>query len=231
MTKSKLLSAYEQLREDNIQRNQAFLSSLGLNDIKPVLRAKLARGRTRNDRSDDEIVEDQELGEGFDEVDQENKKRIQSRSKRFRDNEPQPSRRSSRHSEAAPELLQLDDSSERSVRQAKPLPSFSMEINVDDEDVGRKKVSANVLRELITSQNLEHSELISDESIVHCLYRITSMSNKALSTRVKMIARAQGKQSQEKLLVFYYGLRASGLDELAASCWEACKHNGALSEP
>jgi hypothetical protein len=50
------------------------------------------------------------------------------------------------------------------------------------------------------------------------------MSNKALGTRIKMIARAAGQNSYEKLLVFHYALKASGLSELAESSKAALNH-------
>ncbi len=42
----------------------------------------------------------------------------------------------------------------------------------------------------------------------------------------QMIARASGKHSREKLIVFVYGLMAAGLEELSGRCQEALAHLG-----
>lgn len=252
------VSEYEQLRLENMSRNQAFLDSLGLDDVKPNVAAKRSHGGKRKGRgrrgesSDDDDFESDEEDESDEDDDEKTRtskrarreKRAARAEKRFNKKSSsnprrpiqEPSRRSFRAAAAAAgtvapaeELYQLDDTNDtRGVRQSIPLPSFSIDIQVDDEDLGRKKVSAQSLRQRITNSNTKHTELITDEAIVHCAYRISSMSNKALATRVKMIARAQGKNSREKLLVFYYGLAAAGLKELASSCWDACKHNRAI---
>jgi len=226
------LSAYEQLREENMQRNAAFLTSLGLDEVKPQAQP---RSRIRRSRNDDSSEDGEDSGEDVDvDADGESKKSRSHKRSRSRSlkPEPGPTRRSTRTPGVSSEpqgLLQLDDTNEtRGVRQSHPLPSFSIDIEIDDEGVTRKKISASSLRDLIHARSAEHSEVISDEAIVHTVYRISSMSNKALSTRVKMIARAQGKNSQEKLLAFYYGLLGAGLEDLAKSCWEACKYNGAV---
>jgi hypothetical protein len=104
------------------------------------------------------------------------------------------------------------------------LKDFKVDINPDDETVKRNKVTAKMLRETIDQTNKGHSEIISDEAITHCVYRITSMSNKALGTRIKMIARAAGQHSYEKLLVFHYALKAAGLNDLAESSRAALDH-------
>lgn len=52
------------------------------------------------------------------------------------------------------------------------------------------------------------------------------MSNKALGTRIKAIARAAGKHSYEKLLVFYYALKASNLLQLSDSAKAALDRLG-----
>ena len=231
MVKAKALSAYEQLREDNISRNAAFLTSLGLDEVKPV-QPKPPRRRGRNDDSSegdyDENGSESEHGDK-----PRTKKSKRSKGRSSLQPQAQPTRRSTRtpgSSSEHQELLQLDDTNEtRGVRQSKPLPSFSIDVNFDDENVGRKKITASSLRALIDAKSTEHSDAVSDESIVHTVYRISSMSNKALSTRVKMIARAQGKNSREKLLAFHYGLLGAGLEDLAESCWEACKYNGAIT--
>ena len=64
--------------------------------------------------------------------------------------------------------------------------------------------------------------------IQHTVMRIQSMSNKALGTRIKAIARSAGKHSYEKLLVFYYALRASKLVQLGESAKQALENLGVV---
>ena len=222
-----------------MQRNAAFLTSLGLDEVKPMIQ-KPTRSHVRQSRNGDSSADegddkDGEEKDGDGKIGSKMPRTNKSKRPRGRSTlmpELEPTRRSTRTSGVSPEnqeLLQLDETNEtRGMWQSKPLPSFSIDIDVDDEGVRRKKITASVLRALIDTRSAEHSEAISDEAIVHTVYRISSMSNKALSTRVKMIARAQGKNSREKLLAFYYGLLGAGLEELAKSCWEACKYNGAI---
>ena len=196
------LSEAEILRNERIKRNDEFLKSLGLAISSVGLPTKdiTATKKTKNEKQ-----------------------------KKERNEEEQPLRKSARRAGLSADIdksfFSNLDGEEPFIKMKKIiLDDFKVDINPDDDTVKRNKITAKMLRDLIDETNKEHSELISDDAITHCVYRITSMSNKALGTRIKMIARAAGQHSYEKLLVFHYALKASGLAELAESSRAALNH-------
>jgi phage protein D len=203
------LSRLEQKRNLNIERNEAFLKALGLDDIRcapPVKKQKRHRESERQQDDDDP------------------KKQRRSKAKRPQQqkrNVAEPTRRSSR-AKGIPAEGEDKGTSAAPRRAPRQYGSdLELDIRIDDDDtVRRKRVSAQALREDIdqTSTIDEADESVSNEAIHHCLMRIGSMSNSRLATRIKVIARAQGQHCREKLLVFYHALRLSGLEELASSC-------------
>ena len=239
------LTEYESIRAENIKRNEAFLKSLGLAAIKPppiVVKSK------HRDEGDDEGYSEEDSGDDSDATGGGRSKTKKRGKKRKVQSENamnlQPTRRSSRRfgGENAEPLLELDMYAESKANLQGLRAVIAGERNivkreynkdmdevfeaVDDEDEShdtRKRISSQQLREFIVTSNKGHSELVSDEAIVHCTYRISSMSDKRLETRAKMIAKAAGKQSKEKLLVFYYGLLASNLNKIAEKVLKAIK--------
>ena len=209
------LSLLEQKRNLNIERNEAFLKALGLDDIRcapPVKKQKRHRGSESKQDDDD------------DDDDDDPKKQRRSKAKRplqQKRNVAEPTRRSSRAKGIPAEGE--DKGTSAAPRRAPRQYGSDLELDIriyDDDTVRRKRVSAQALREDIdqTSTIDEADESVSNEAIHHCLMRIGSMSNSRLATRIKVIARAQGQHCREKLLVFYHALRLSGLEELASSC-------------
>ena len=197
-------SLFEQRRNNNIERNEAFLKSLGLDDIRcaPLSYKKQQKRRGREEDEDED-----------DEDDNDAKKQK---------NVAEPTRRSSR-AMGIPAVGEKGPSSAAPRRAPRLYGSdLELDISIDDDDtVRRKRVSANLLREEIDQvSSVEEADVesVSNEAIQHCLMRISSMSNARLATRIKVIARAQGQHCREKLLVFHHALRLSGLDELARSC-------------
>jgi hypothetical protein len=199
------LSEAEILRNERIKRNDEFLKSLGLASSSVGLPKKditAAIKKKKNDKQKKDINDD---------------------------DEEEPLRKSARRAGLSADIdtsfFSNLDGEEPFIKMKKIiLDDFKVDINPDDETVKRNKVTAKMLRELIDETNKEHSDMISDDAITHCVYRITSMSNKALGTRIKMIARAAGQHSYEKLLVFHYALKASGLADLAESSRAALNH-------
>ena len=135
------LTEYEQLRADNIKRNEAFLESLGLNNVKPpppVVKAVSSSSSNKSKRRSFKVEEE-------------------------------PVRRSSRvlgggiKVEGDEGFLELS-----SDRHAQPLPKklrpvYELDVTADEDDVDRHKVTAPALRALIDARNMEHSSIISDE--------------------------------------------------------------------
>ena len=201
------LSEAEMLRNERIKRNDEFLKSLGLNATSTNLNIKKADADTTKRKKEERKKKD-----------------------RLDDKIEEPIRKSARKAGLQPDFISSAymnnfNENKTEIKMTKIVyDEFKVDVNPDAETVRRNKITAKMLRELIDNTNKEHSELISDDAITHCVYRITSMSNKALGTRIKMIARAAGQNSYEKLLVFHYALKASGLSDLADSSQNALNH-------
>ena len=195
-------SEYEKVRQENISRNEAFLKEIGLHghgriqassDGKPANKPGRKRKVTQDYNDQAEAKED-EL-------------------------KLLPTRCSSRLRNVPPstiEGLEVDGDVRVAVKvPRKQLQLEDLDITFDAFEEPRIKITAVMLRSFIEGISPEHSEEISNEAINHCVMRIYTMSNRALGTRMKMIARAAGQHSYEKLLVFHYALALSGLKELA----------------
>ena len=199
-------SEYQRLREANIARNEQFLQTLGLNEVKPKKRAVLKRKHSFSGS------EASSVGSSSDDDGSLRRHMKRDQKKALKPVDESLLRRSSRARGKAPEAVgELPSDEEEKWR-----PSS----NYADDDLGRNKVTAKSLRDTI-SKNRAHDKIISDQAIVHCVDRLNSMSEKALTTRANMIARAAGKNSKEKLMVFSYALKAAGLEEVAVACDDA----------
>jgi hypothetical protein len=58
-----------------------------------------------------------------------------------------------------------------------------------DGDVDRIPITKASVRELIKTSNREHSDMIGDTQLVHCVHRIQTMKNRALRHRIAVISR------------------------------------------
>ena len=188
-------SEYEKVRADNIARNELFLAELGLSANAPIRRARspLARPPERGGN------------------------------KRKRGSLPENAlRRSTRSSKKGEDT---GESKEEVRKSAERGHDFIVHDDEDDDEYQetRKKISAKELRKVITESSEGHDAEISNQAIVHCIDRINSMSEKALRSRIKTIARAKGKNAREKLLVFQYALQETGMEGLSKECVEALR--------
>lgn len=139
-------SEYEQLRLENIRRNQEFLKSLGLDVDGPIVTTRDTAKRRENRRKRSSVVV--EVSESI-----------------------QPMRRSRRLSKVAgetadneEELYFLDDHEPRiakppTVRVVSP-EDLENEIDISQE---RKRITAPMLRQFIIDSNPQHEEEISNE--------------------------------------------------------------------
>ena len=184
-------SEYEVVREQNIARNAAFLSSIGLDDVKPVKKRA--------------VVEDTS--------------KTRSRSKRQRAT-LESTRRSERLSNTGDARLTANPSFRYDDKNDTATPNTESSGKCSQSD-DRKRVTAKALRELIEKTDSNHNRTISNEAVALCCQRLASMSEQALLSRIKTIAKAQGKNSYEKLLVFRYGLQAAGFPSHADYCKQA----------
>ena len=206
------LSEYERLREENIRRNDEFLKSLGLADIK----CQMIPTKKRQTR-------DEEVDCGSDSRPRKkNGIKVKSNGE---DGKLVASRRSSR-AQGIPAPRTAGPASLASPKRGRSRGAgteIDVSISVDDEEQPRKKVHASLLRKEIDKDksitSVDSLDVqVSNEAIQHTLMRIGSMSNARLATRIKVIARASGQHCNEKLLAFYHALRLTGLHDLAESC-------------
>jgi hypothetical protein len=229
------LSRLERLRQENIERNEAFLALLGLDTVTiptttttTTIQNENIYQKKQNNKSRRRQQQQQQLS---------SEKENNSSSSVNGNQNSSSSRRSSRLNKKKPKLL--DTSMPLSSEQEEDVNQFSLDNNgytrvgskskgrfqtdtvsydEDDEDgTIRNPITAPSLRTFIESLNQSHSEDISNNAIVHCVDRIKSMSNRALATRVNAISSGSGKTSREKLLVFYYALKMCGLVKLESA--------------
>lgn len=186
-------SEYERVRADNIARNQRFLAELGLSANAPIRRARSPLARPPE----------------------------RGGNKRKRGSLPENAlRRSTRSSKKGEDTGESKEEVRKSAEH-----DFIVHDDEDDDEYQetRKKISAKELRKVITESSEGHDAEISNQAIVHCIDRINSMSEKALRSRIKTIARAKGKNAREKLLVFQYALQETGMEGLSKECVEALR--------
>lgn len=207
-----MMSDYEKLRLDNITRNQAFLESIGLGDVKKSIDLINERDAAANTvASSSSSSSSSKCRRGV-------KRAARSTSDTGEGRQIRRSNRGSVPIGAETLLSGLDgDGSKRQQTQSSTRRNSANSINVDHDTVERKKLSADQLRQYIEARNGDHAEQLKDKDIIHGVYRISYMSNQALATRISMISSGTGKQSRDKMLIFYYALSASELPELATS--------------
>ncbi|KAJ1442666.1 hypothetical protein B484DRAFT_57581 [Ochromonadaceae sp. CCMP2298] len=211
------MSAMEKARLENIQRNEAFMKSLGLQNkptapprvlnakIKPPLRAK----RKRRGEEEEGVGEEEEGGEGG----------IKEEPRRSSRN------RGGAGGAGAEELVSLGDDKEyeKKTRRSKPdARAYFDSLDMADEEVRVRVVLPQVLRDCVDSG--EWGDEISDAAVRHCAMRCSSMSVAALRNRILMIARGSGKPSREKLLLLPYAMRLMGLRGLSSLAQEGLRN-------
>ena len=219
------------IREENIKRNDEFLTSLGLNDVKPVVNSgntpqgicrKRERKRERErEEGDDESYSDSDLSSG----DEDDEVTLKSKRKRRRKKEMEKEKFLKKYQASSSQAVR------RSSRNAGILPTRVGVANVDidikddddDDDNKRKKITSSILINYIKNANRNHYDIIENKTIAHTVDRITSMSDKALKSRINIILKAKGKYCYEKLLSFYYGLLVANITDAAEECNKAVK--------
>ena len=183
------LSEYEIIRKRNIERNEDFLKSIGI-DVNRNLNP------TQSLRDDEPIP-----------------KKSKKKSNRnpniniitYTETSSPIRRRSSRLDPSLKSIsnnTDIEDNNDPFIKQSKRVPRESYSPSIDNCEE-RIPITSFELRQFILETNKEHNNDISNDAINHCIMRLRSMSNKALLTRLKRIV------IFEKLLVFYYALLLS----------------------
>ncbi len=201
------MSELERIRDENIRRNEEFLKSLGLNDIKPKPLETLK----------DDLIKNKKKEKKSKRIKKESSTNITTevvrKSRRIRDEEPE-------HKPLNDELLEFPN-----IKRLKPIT-----VGFEDEDgeeiiipidcIPTEKslaaVKATELLKYIQESNEDHYDLISNkELIAHTTMRLNSMTIKAFANRIKQIGRHNGKQSCDKLLISFYAAKYVELHEIA----------------
>jgi len=208
------VSDFERLRLENIARNEEFLRSIGLAQTKASISAlapppsKLKSNERFSKRKpvyDDEIDHNSEkpiVKRRSSRLNPSISSNINDQNKSL-DDEVLPYKPTVRY----PRAFEKYEDDDEDYVENEEFP--------DSESTPRQRITVNSLRQFIINMNEEHSDMISNKAISHCVMRVSYMSNQALFTRINSICRGAGKQSMEKILVFYYALLHSGLHSLA----------------
>jgi hypothetical protein len=216
------MSNYEQTRAENIRRNEQFLSTLGLQDLK---KANQKRKRLKQKRdSDSESSDDQGHGS--------HRHRASRSSAEL--TERRKSSRINPELRVTNDLVELVDdrtSEQPTLRISRPATYYYLtDEQLDTEDGStRIKVTAKTLLEYISTASPEHYELVSAGEVAHCVMRLGSMSTKALANRLNMMAKSVSPKRYEKMLIFFYCLEMGNFPALAALAKEVLKDKANLS--
>jgi hypothetical protein len=196
------MSAYEADRLATIERNNAFLASLGISEIIP-------KRNTHKDRNP-------------------HRKKLFNQqptrvSQRMRGAPPQHSegilgadyrrRRGDLGSGTHGVVAEVEAEAE--------VWNFSI-----SESATKQRVDPQALFSFIEQENSDHFERVSAQQVSHCVMRLNSMSVKAFASRTKTIARAKGSMCGEKLLLAHYAVRLAKVPELVRATRLALKAVG-----
>lgn len=201
------MNDYEKLRLENIARNEAFLASIGLSEVKAsiindvlgannnVIPVKSAFKKSRKRNLNEIEIETDAL----------------------------PTRRSARLSGATStsevdgvqSFVTSPSSEAGALKLSRRIPFISTVALDFDDDVKRKPINAKELQAYISHACPKYNEIVTPEAIDHCIHRIRTMNDRALLTRIKNISRGLGMMSLEKMIVFHFALSLVGLDGLA----------------
>ena len=210
------LSDYEQLRQENIRKNQEFLNGLGLRDKKNA--KSNAPSSSSSTLSSSGKSQRRKRGAGD----------VESDSLILHDT---GTRKSARIRGIQLETPNEDVHANVVVSKKggialdeKRHDAALNEVFIDDEGISRHKISAAALREYIEKNSSLHADSISDKDIIHTVYRVQSMSNKALGNRIRAISSSSSATSKIKMLTFFYALSLSNLEELAQSAYNILTH-------
>lgn len=145
------LSDYEQLRLDNIKKNEEFLKNLGLSEVRPPPSFSVPENNRQSNKA-------------FKAKRKVNSKRKADES--TGDLESAPVRRSTR---SRPDAALMDSTALDNLGPDRPAAKksiqkydYEFDFDVDDDGTPRKKISPSELREIIAAASAEDDKAISD---------------------------------------------------------------------
>lgn len=214
------LSDYEKVRLANIQRNQDYLRSIGLDTIKQSINVENSLQNGANKP-------------------QSGSSSSSSRRINYPRNKPlEPTRRSSR---VAKEPIvnnignegggydgdYIDDKNDDDDDYDDlPLPIALAHQRYDSLESERYCITAQSLYDFISSKGYLNIGELKMKDIAHCTYRMSYMSVPALGTRLRKISKSLSKQSMTKATIFYFALYHSNLILLAKEAATCLVHYG-----
>lgn len=227
------LSAYEKLRAQNIERNNAKLRALGLitsaeerrsndeawrRDIKSVHEdGESIRGQDFESSSDDEGSD----GEYCDDDKPKSRNRKRRKSMPLREGE----RKSRRLQNIPAQDCGLDEELSPSIPDV-PLTDEERSKMVEENRQARQRAALEVAK--AGGKACKNNPTATYD---HCLMRVRTMTDKALANRVKAIERACGKHCVVKMAIFKSCLQDEGYWDLAALASDALERLKGLQPP
>jgi RNA-binding protein YhbY len=217
-----MLSSYEKIRAQNIERNNARLRALGLISVNEEAQSNALAWREKRT-----AIKEEEQG-----TSKTSPNDNKSKSKKRKCPEASPTRKSlrlqSKHPDGVERVVVVDktttddddDSHNESLKQERQARiQECREVRLRRAVEVSEQGAAQAARENPTA------------SYEHCLMRVRTMTEKGLSNRVKSIERAAGKHSVIKMAIFKSCLQDQGLWDLAEIASKALERLKALKAP
>jgi hypothetical protein len=198
MADEMMMSAYEIAREQRILENKAFLAALGIGESKAALNELNTSKANAKGKGKGKAKPTQDTP-----------------SSKKRRRPPLPTRVSKRLRREPADLSGLSDDVVR-----------HMEARSDDPEAREAQEEFDRARRAKYERLMErHAQsglkLPPNATYAHTVHRVLSMSEKALSTRIKVIERAQGQYAVLKMRMFAEVLLLEGYEELSALAEDA----------
>ena len=223
------LSAYEKLRAQNIERNNAKLRGLGLITAAEEERSndEAWRRNTKSVHENGDSIQSSSDDEGSDEEYCDVDKQKSRNRKRRKPMPPREGGRKSRRLQNIPaQGAVLDEEKDPSV------PDFPLTTDeersrmVEENRQARQRAALEVAK--AGGKACKNNPTATYD---HCLMRVRTMTDKALENRVKAIERACGKHCVVKMAIFKSCLQDEGQWDLAGLASDALERLKGLQPP
>ena len=229
------LSAYEQLRIDNIKRNNARLRALGLissseeRQSNAMSCGEILKSLTDNDNDSDDGNKNSESESSDDDGEWHGDGGKRIATKRKRKNRPKEAREGSRKSRRLKgEQAELDDCDNVEGLLCSGTTLLSLEKERAERVLECREVRLRAANAIAACGGEAAAKKNPTATYEHCLMRVKTMSEKALVNRAKMIEKRAGKHSVVKMAIFKSCLQDEGMWELAEVASDALERLKAL---
>ena len=201
-----MMSAYEIARAARIRENQQFMTKLGLDNAKKHLAASASVKKSSSSSSSSSST-------------------AKPRKRKATKPPTGPTRRSSRLKGGPTHFVALTGNEtyedvEYSSDDDDDVRQRSKE-EMEELDIARKAQRTRLYKELLGRHNDNGLKLPPTATYEHTVMRVSTMSEKKLYTRVKVIERAAGKYAVLKMRMFAEVLLLEGMEEIATEAQQA----------